>query len=358
MSSFNFDLKTTAINVAVKWEGFFLFRFASRLKKLFLVLFAILFVVFAYNFLKATLEPSTLSLILGLSIISLTLTLAFWQVEAFLNSRLKWPKIKTKLSEVISDPGKYNLAGFLDFNSARAVARSIKFSERRNLGEVSSTVLLYNLLSGNKNLNFVFSRILLDLKEVRKLLKTYLSKLKPRPKRTVDPHSQQAYSKDFQAALQDAFKIAQKKKHQRVREGDLITALAKHDLIFKKILIDSKLKVADIENLTWWLETLAEKIAERKKFWKWKNLLKKGSLAKTWASGYTITLDRFGIDFSEALKKRGFQEVIGHQKEIKMVERILSRRDINNCLLVGIRGRQKEYSFSFGPEKFTRPEFT
>jgi len=268
----------------------------------------------------------------------LTLTLAFWQKEAFLNSKLKWPKTKVKLSEVISDPGKYNLAGFLAFNSARAAAKSIRFSKKRNLEEVNSTVLLYNLLSGNKNLNFVFSRILLDLKEVRKLLKTYLSKLKSKSKRVVEMKPQQTYSKDFQAAVLDAFKIAKKKKHQRVREGDMITALAKHDLIFKKILIDSKLKVADIENLTWWLETLRERVDERKKFWKWKNLLKKGSLAKTWASGYTITLDRFGVDFSEALKKRGFQEVVGHQKEIKMTERILSRREINNCLIVGEPG--------------------
>lgn len=338
MSSFNFNLKKAAINTAVKWEGFLIFRFASQLKKIFLVVFVVLFAFFSYSFIKITLEQSTLSLLLGLSIISLVFALSFWQIKLFLNSKLKWPKVKAKLDEAAAAPEKYNLAGFLDFNSAKAVAKSIKFAKKKKFKEVNSTVLLYNLLSGDKNLNFVFSRILLDLKEVRELLKNYLSKLEKRQKRTVKGKFQEAYSKDFQTAIINALKIAEKRKHQRIREGDLITALAKHDPIFKKILIDSKLKVADIENLTWWLESLRERIEERKKFWKWKNLLKRGSLAKTWASGYTVTLDRFGVDFSEAIKKSGFQEVTSHQKEIKMVERILSRREINNCLIVGEPG--------------------
>jgi ATP-dependent Clp protease ATP-binding subunit ClpC len=132
--------------------------------------------------------------------------------------------------------------------------------------------------------------------------------------------------------------VAQKKEHQRVETGDILTALAKHDLIFKRILIDTNLKAEDIENLTWWLESLKKRIEERKKFWVWKNLIRKKSIGKDWAAGYTITLDRFSVDLSESIKALGFPETIGHQKVISAAERILSRREINNVLIVGEAG--------------------
>jgi ATP-dependent Clp protease ATP-binding subunit ClpC len=64
-----------------------------------------------------------------------------------------------------------------------------------------------------------------------------------------------------------------------------------------------------------------------------------GSLAKDWAAGYTLTLDRFSIDLSEVVKRKGFPEIIGHQKEIAALERILARRESkNNVLIVGEPG--------------------
>jgi len=133
-------------------------------------------------------------------------------------------------------------------------------------------------------------------------------------------------------------KVAVKKGHKRIEVGDLLTALAKYDPVFKKILVAANLKVWDIENLTWWLEYLQERIKERKRFWEWKNLIKKGSMAKQWAAGYTVTLDRFAIDYSEIVKKRNYPETFGHKKEMKIIERILSRGEINNCLIVGEPG--------------------
>lgn len=313
-----FNLEKTAIYQAVKWERHPTFRFVKPLKKLFSVVFAILFLAFLYGFFREAFEQSTLSLLLGSSIISLTLFLAFWVKGSFLDLKLKQPQLKATIKEAVANPGKYNLAELLSFEVAKAVDKS----------KNNSTILFYNLLSGNPKLNFIFSRVLLNLKEIKKILKNYLNKIQSRSGST----------KNFQDLILETLKIAQKKGHLRVEVGDALTALAKHDLIFKKILIDTNLKVRDIENLTWWLESIEERIQEGKKFWQWKNLIKKGSLAKSWAAGYTITLDRFGIDFSEIVKKQGFPETIGHQKEIKIVERILARREINNCLLVGEPG--------------------
>ena len=107
---------------------------------------------------------------------------------------------------------------------------------------------------------------------------------------------------------------------------------------FKKFLIETKIKREDIENLGWWIERLLNQVRESKKFWEYKNLVKKGSVAKDWAAGYTITLDQFSTDWTEIIKRSGFGEIIGHQQELGEVERILSREEINNVLLVGEPG--------------------
>lgn len=310
-----FDLKTAAINHAVRWERHLAFRFVKLLKKFFSYSFMALFIIFLYGFLFNALSLAIQSLTLGFSIISLSLFLAFWLKESFLDLKLKQPKLKISIKEALKEPRKFNLAEFLSFKVAKAVDKS----------KNNSTFLFYNLLSDNPRLNFIFSRVLLDIKEIKKLLKTKLVKIRPQP--------------NFEEIIIEALKIAQKKGHLRVEVGDMLTALAKHDSIFKRILINANLRIWDIENLTWWLESLEERIRGRKRFWEWKNLIKKGTLAKTWSAGYTVTLDRFGgIDYSEIVKKRGFPEVIGHKKEIKATERILSRREINNCLLIGEPG--------------------
>ena len=116
-----------------------------------------------------------------------------------------------------------------------------------------------------------------------------------------------------------------------------MTSLSKYDSVFKKILNDFKLKTEDIENLTWWLESIEEKIQKRKKFWGYENLMKRGTLAKEWTAGYTINLDKFSIDWTERIRQV-LPETIGHEAEIRAMERILGRREVNNVLLVGEPG--------------------
>jgi len=319
---FNFNLKEAAIFQAVKWGRYF--KLAGGLKKLFLILFILTFLFFIYGFLGENFSQNLNSKLLGLLIILLILTIGLWSKILFFNSKLAKPKLKIKIAEAISKPEEHNLAEFMSFEVAKAVWKS----------KNNSTGLFYHLLSDNPELNFIFSRVTLSFKEVKKILKQYLAKIPTKAEAELQP--------ELQTAILDSLKIAFKKGHQRVEVGDMMGALAKNDLIFKKILIDNNLKAGDIENLTWWLELLEERIAGQKKFWEWKNLVKRGSLAKTWAAGYTITLDKFGIDYSETVKKQSFPEIIGYQKEIKAVERILSRREINNCLLIGEPGVGKK----------------
>jgi ATP-dependent Clp protease ATP-binding subunit ClpC len=296
----NFNLKETAIFQALKWEGFY--KSIGFFKKLFLVFSVLFFFLIFFT--------SKISLFFGLFLISLSLFLIFKIEESFFNLKLKNPKLKISIKEALFKPEEINLAEFLSFEAARAIWKSKNDSDR----------LFYNLLCDNPKLNFIFSRLLLDVNEIKKILKSQ------------NPESQ---PDDFQELILESFKTANQKNNQRVELGDILAALAKNNSNFKRILIDTNLNSQDVENLAWWLESLEKRITERKRFWEWENLVKKGSLAKDWAAGYSPLLDKFGIDYSKIVQKQGFPEMIGHQKEIEAVERILARRELNNCLLVG-----------------------
>jgi len=310
-----FDLKRAKIYQAVEWEKLPIVRYIKVLKKLFFVLFVLIFLVFLYGFALESFSSETNKSILGLSIIFLVLVLGSWIKESFFNLKLKKPKLKAALSEVVLNPQDYNLAEFLSFEAAKAVGKSRK----------SSTRLFYFLLRDNPKLDFIFSRALLDFNEIKKILKKEL-KIKE--------------SENLQRTIFEALEIAQKKNHLRIEIGDVLSALAKHSLIFKRILVKHKLKTEDIENLTWWLENIEEKIKKRKRFWEYENLAKRGTLAKEWTAGYTITLDKYSKDLTNSVGKKDL-EFVGHKKEIEILGRILAREEINNVLLIGEPGTGK-----------------
>ncbi len=326
---FNFNLKKTTIYQAVKWEKWPVFKFAKVLKSVFLILFIIVFLIFLYGFVPESFSKETNRILLGISIILLVSFISSWLKGSFFNLKLKNPKPETTLSEVVSSPDDYNLAGFLSFETAKATNKSLKLAHS---SQVTSTHLLYSLLVDNPKLNFIFSRLLLDLKEVKNILKQEI-------KSAVKNSS--AYSKYFQETVLEALRMAQKKNHSRIETGDALSALAKTDPIFKRILINNKLKSEDVENLTYLLENIEERAKKRKRFWERENLAKRGTLAKEWTAGYTITLDRYSNDLTESLRKKDL-EFVGHEEETKMMERILAREEINNVLLIGEPGTGKQ----------------
>jgi len=298
-----FDLKKAKIYQAVRWGR--LLRYAGFLKKLFFVLFIFVFLIFLYGFIPENFSKETNKILLGLSIIFLVLFLGSWLKESFFNQKLKHPKIK---------PGEDNLAEFLSFEAAKAINKSI-----------SSTHLFYLLLRDNPKLNFVFSRVLLNLKDIKNQLKDYLNSKN---------------SESFENVILKALEIGREKNHVRIQIGDILSALAENDVIFKGILNENKLKKEDIENLTWWLENIEEKIRNRKKIWEYENLAKRGTLAKEWTAGYTITLDRYSKDLTNSIRKKDL-EFVGHKEEVKIAERILARGEINNVLIIGEPGTGK-----------------
>src|SRR3989338_1816592 len=267
---FYFNLKEAGIYRAVKWARHPVFSLAGFLQKIFFILFVLAFLPFLYGFLTFSFSEASNSALLGLSILFLTLGTYFKLITSFFNSKLKNPKIK--------NPN--NLAEFLDFETAKAVEAADKFAQSPKSPPTNSTCLFHFLLEKTSGLEFIFSRDLLDIKAIKSMLesgmKEYLAKEKPGI----------GYSQDYQDTIRESLKIAKKRNHERVVVGDFLSALAIYNQIFQKILIDAALKKEDIDNLTWWLESLKKKIEERKKWLEYENLMRKGTLAKEWTAGY------------------------------------------------------------------------
>lgn len=336
-SNFSFNLKEARIYQAVKWSQRLIFKWAKLIKSLLLIFFIGFALLFLYGFFTDPSSSQSSATLLGLTLILLTCNIGYWLKNSFLNSRLKSPKLKISLADVVLESASDNLAEFLAFEPAQAMAKSIKFAKSRKLPEINSSILFYFLLIGSPDLNFVFSRLLLNLNEIKGILKKEISSNSGK----VEKYSEN-YSKDFQQTILKALKIAEENGHQRVGIGEILTALAEHNSVFNKIIVNNKLKIEDIGNLIWWLESLKKRIKDKKRWWDYQNLMKKGTLAKEWTAGYTLTLDKYSIDWTEIAEKQGFPEIVGHEQEIQQVERILARREYNNVLLVGEPGVGKK----------------
>ena len=324
---FNFYLKKAEIFQALVWEKIFKIALIVKLRKILLWLAILSAVLFLWGFFGETFADSTLKILLGSGLIFFALFLACWEINLFFEKKLANPLLR----QGFGGQAKDNLAELLSFESAKAVRRSILFAKINNFSEINSSMLFYFLLKGNKELNFIFSRAILNIEAIEKTLKAYFKTIKS--EKFIG-----TFSKDFQDTIYEALKILEGKDHKRIEIGDILAALAKKDLIFRKILVDSGLREEDIDNLVRWLEALKERTENKNKFWEYKSLAKHGSIATEWASGYTIVLDKFAIDWTDYVKNRGFEKIIGHKEAISQSERVLGRTDINNVLLVGEPG--------------------
>jgi len=324
----HFNIQHTAIFRAIKLEKYF--KLIKSVKMVFLVLFLISLFLFLY---KLSYEPfADLSYNwLGLTIIFLVGMIVCWWKLLFFNQKIKNPQLLMRIEQTFSQPEKYNLAEFLSFESAKAIWEAFKFAQKKELSHIPPEAIFYFCLETQPKLNFIFSRCLLSIKKIKIELKDYLNGLRGELFR-------RELSEDSQNLILEAGNVAKQRGRNRIKPEDIIVVQSKTDPVFKKHLIVANLKYNDIENLSFWLETIEKRIKDRKRFWSKKNLARKQTLGKEWGAGYTLTLDRYSIDWTEAVKQRRFGDIIGHQKEIESIERVLDRSEINNILLVGEPG--------------------
>ena len=315
----------TSIAHSVRIGTFPFFWWSGPVKKMFFVLFAFTFFGFLYGFFGNITSTEGLRFFLGWSFVSFGLYLLLQAAQWFLEYKIKSPKIRVPLEEAAKSGA--DMMEFFSFGSAFSFGKAIHMARAKKI-PLNSSILFYQFVSNNKKFKFIFSRVLISAEDLKKFLRKNFD-----IKEEADT---------VEKVVSEAAKAALRKGHSRIKSGDFLVGLAVHDQIFQKLLLDNDLKVSDIENLNWWLDSLLENMTERKRFWEWKNLIRRGSMGKSWSSGFTVTLDRFGEDLSEAVTQAGFPETIGNEKEIKEVERILCGDGFNNCLLVGEPGVGKK----------------
>jgi ATP-dependent Clp protease ATP-binding subunit ClpC len=321
-----FNIKNTPIYAAEKRSRIFLFKYADFLNKLFLSVFMLsCFFVFTLY-----LSGADKTLAIKTAVAFFLLGIIFWDIKLFAELKIKSSKIRSSLSEAVLGTDNYNLAEFLSLNSVSIVRNMIKFCKnKKNIPD--SSVLLYSLLEKGTEAPYVFLKLGIDIKKAKEDLRNYLEKMPKHP-------GLLSLSEDLKKIFLEAANISVNRNHGAIGENELLVAVSKNDIFFKKLMIDYDLKLEDIENITLWSDSAKESFEKRKQFWSQENLLRLGSLGKDWAAGYTLTLNQYSTDLRDIVSKWTFREVIGHKKEIEATEMILAKSGLSNVLIIGNSG--------------------
>ncbi|MBU3964320.1 ATP-dependent Clp protease ATP-binding subunit [Patescibacteria group bacterium] len=322
---FNFDFQKTAIFRAMRIsEGLFA-SMISGLKAIFFVVSVCSAFIFIFANTGAGLGDEY-DFLLGFSLVFFSFGIICFLISSFIKTKISNPKIP-EITPVV------NIAEFLSIDTARGLDYAIKFSKKKNIFPINTSIFLYFLLKENPKLNFILSRLLIDIEALGRKLTEHFSAQKSQ-----DSLSHGIYSQKFEQSMKDAFEIAQSKKHKHIEPGDMFFALAKNEPTLGLFLLEADLRPNDVRNAVIWWEEEEDKKKRRKRFWDYDNLARKGSIGRSWSSGYTITLDEYAIDYNQLVLNEWIETVIGYEKEIEQVESTLSSPAMNNVLLVGEPG--------------------
>jgi len=320
----NFELKKTSIYQAIKWES--VFRCARPFKILFWLLFWILIFwgLFGYFGLGESFDSQ--EKLFASAVLFFSFAVIFSESKKFFEKKLKKPALNYSLKQALANPNEYNFAGFLSYQAAKICQKAIRVSKKNKDADLKDILLWALSNSKTADIDFVFQRAGLNKKGLQKFCSQNIGKIK-KEKET-----------DFEGIIIEAGQTAIAGGRNNITAGDLLGAFAEKDPVFDEFLIESDFKKADIKNLVNWF--YKQKIRQEKLtcWWDYTNLLTRGSIGKDFSSGYTITLDRFSFDWKDKIGKNIFREIVGHEEEIKQVERILEKEKNKNVLLVGEPG--------------------
>ena len=249
----------------------------------------------------------------------------------FLDSLRENFLLKSSLAERISGEvsiKSLNLAEHLDFRVARAVTRAAKFCQSR--GVVLNVFAIIFYLWQDSRGELIFEKLGLEKDLFKEQLKSQIEKLKQDDSKN---------NQEFTLVFEKAALLAINNFHRHIEIRDFLVAAAEESHGLKEILDVADINLDDVNHVTAWEDSLEYSLKRMKQFWRLENLMKKRGLGKQWAAGYTVNLDRYSVEVTDIIRKQGLSiNLIGHQKEIYAIERILARSGANNVLLVGRSG--------------------
>ena len=297
------NFKRSRIFKAVALEENLFFKWRKLEKKLFLIL-TLLFL--SLSFFKNFSKP-----FLGLSLFSLDFFLISLLKDLFFEQKIKNPKPKGEIFDKI------------DFRIAKAIYKASKISKFK---KINSSIFLFSLLDEkDPKIRFVFARLFVPISELKKRL-------------LEDKREEEEV---------ESLLIELAKDKEKIKLGEILFTLAQKNKIFKEFLIQYELKPEDLKEVANWIDYLESEFLEAKKFWKYENLIKKGTIAREWTAGYTVLLDQYSFDVTRAMKRQGFRRIFAHEKEVKTMEAILASPEKNDVLIVGEAGTGRRSMIEF-----------
>ena len=210
----------------------------------------------------------------------------------------------------------------IDLEGSEGQKTLISYNAYKILSEMGFSQYLAGALVKDRDLKFIFSRIGTSSDYIKKAV----SEINP----------EELKSGGF---ILEANAVRQKHGHPEITSEDIFTVLASRAPLSAQLLKLS-MESEDIDNVGAWSERNKFIRVRRGKFWELKNLLRKKPIGQSWAYGYTPLLNKFTIDPLLGAPKVG--PLIGRQREIGEIERILSKSGENNVLLIGEPGVGKE----------------
>jgi len=317
-SDFSFDISKSPKLQAVHFDRIFNRRIL-RIKALVLKwIFWSALPAFVFVFLTGIVSSQVQSFVLALTLISFSGYFSALIIQRF----------SERLSEIQGGDSE-NKANFLSFEATRVVLRAEKLAGDRR---PNSSHLLAALLKESPVI-FIFQKALLSFKKLGETLKEDMEK-----NSRVNVIEEGGQTEDFKDTILRSIQICQEDNRKEVLVQDIFVALASENVVLQRLLVEANLTAQDMQHMVDWYERLYKKYKDATDSLSLRNLRRKGSLGRAWAAGHTVTLDQFSVDLTEEVKRQRFPQIVGHKEEVQLIERTLSRQEMNNVLLIGEPG--------------------
>ncbi len=125
--------------------------------------------------------------------------------------------------------------------------------------------------------------------------------------------------------------------HRHLTTSDLFLALIASSDLMQKILSELGVQLDELDKAVAWVEA-EQRQRGRWKWWTDEHFRRLGGVDRGWVSGWTPTARRFSLDITNEVSSGRVPYIIGRDKEIGQVMRILERSTKSNVLLLGEPG--------------------
>jgi len=291
-----------SIRQVVKIDIFF--KTLALFEKIFLVAF--FYYLYLYYFSNSPLKEKYL----GGCFLFFSLFGFCFLANFYFNHHLKNPPLK----------GDQNLEDFLEYDLARIFFRAEKKSRKT---KKSFALILMKYLLQKKESEFFFSRLYLSKKSFQKELEKNIkvSFLKEKEKENI---------------LKECVEICFFGRGEKISFPFLFAVVSFSHKLLEDFFKKEGFKKEDFLELSFW----QKKLQKRVPFFSKEKFSRIYGIGRDWAEGYTPTLDNFSRELTKEILFNPPEETF-HQKELQELEEILSKREANSCLLVGVPGTGK-----------------